>query len=313
LPTSASGIATDALIVPNNRLAALQQQTQPTSLSPLSGHNTPINDRVGYSNSNMLLNHDLNIEQSMRARANKILNEKIHVIHTLIQYQEEYESPKEEDLRSIAPYDDSRSDREFKHITEMTILTVKLVVEFAKKVPGFDQLTREDQITLLKAGASEIMMLRSTRKYDIKTDSILFANNQPFTRENYRRAHIGDIADAMFNFCRSTVILRLDSAEYALITALIIFSERQNLREPEKVEFIQDQYLELMQAYVESREQSEKCKFARLLALLPELRALNVVNSDVCFSLRVKNHKLPDFLAEIWDVNQERPENNDER
>lgn len=247
----------------------------------------------------------------MRARANKILDERIHIINTLIQYQEEYESPKEEDLRSVAPYDDSRSDKEFKHMAEMTILTVKLVVEFAKKAPYFDQLTREDQITLLKAGASEIMMLRSTRKYDIKTDSILFANNQPFTRENYRRAHIGDIADAMFNFCRSTVILRLDPAEYALITALIIFSERQNLREPEKVESIQEFYLELMQAYVESREQSEKCKFARLLALLPELRALNVVNSDVCFALRVKNHHLPEFLAEIWDVNQERQENDD--
>ena len=68
-----------------------------------------------------------------------------------------------------------------------------------------------------------------------------------------------------------------------------------------------------MQAYVESREHSEKCKFARLLALLPELRALNVVNSDVCFSLRAKNHHLPEFLAEIWDVNQERQENDDQR
>lgn len=246
----------------------------------------------------------------MRERATKILAERIDIINDLIRYQEEYESPKEEDLKNVAPYDESRSEKEFKHITEMTILTVKLVVEFAKKVWGFEQLTREDQITLLKAGASEIMMLRSTRKYDIKTDSILFANNQPFTRENYRRAHIGDIADAMFNFCRSTVILRLDPAEYALITALIIFSERQNLREPEKVERIQEYYLELMQAYVESHEQSEKCKFARLLALLPELRALNVVNSDVCFSLRVKNHHLPEFLAEIWDVKQE---NDDQR
>lgn len=313
LPTSASGIPADTLLVPNNRLASLHQHTQPTSLSPLSGHNTPINDRLGYLNGNMLVNQDLTIEQTMRARANKILQERIDILNTLIQYQEEYESPKEEDLRKVAPYDDSQSDREFKHMTDMTILTVKLVVEFAKKAPYFDQLTREDQITLLKAGASEIMMLRSTRKYDIKTDSILFANNQPFTRENYKRAHIGDIADAMFNFCRSTVILRLDPAEYALITALIIFSERQNLREPEKVESIQEFYLELMQAYVESREHGEKCKFARLLALLPELRALNVVNSDVCFSLRVKNHHLPEFLAEIWDVNQERQENDDQR
>jgi len=42
------------------------------------------------------------------------------------------------------------SEAKFKHITEMTILTVQLTVEFAKRLPGFDTLLREDQITLLK-------------------------------------------------------------------------------------------------------------------------------------------------------------------
>lgn len=32
----------------------------------------------------------------------------------------------------------------------MTILTVQLIVEFSKRVPFFDRLYREDQITLLK-------------------------------------------------------------------------------------------------------------------------------------------------------------------
>lgn len=257
------------------------------------------------------INQGLTMEQRLHIRAQQILEERGNIIADLIKYQEEFESPKDEDIKNVHPYNEGQGESQLRHFTEMTILTVRLIVEFAKKVYGFETLTREDQITLLKASASEVMMLRSTRKYDIKTDSILFANNQPFTRENYRKAHIGEIADAMFNFCRSTVILRLDPAEYALITALIIFSERPNLREPEKVESIQEYYLELMQAYVESREQSERCKFARLLSLLPELRALGIVNSDVCFSLKVKNHRLPEFLAEIWDVNQEKQENDD--
>lgn len=41
-------------------------------------------------------------------------------------------------------------DMKYRHITEMTILTVQLIVEFAKSLPGFDKLLREDQITLLK-------------------------------------------------------------------------------------------------------------------------------------------------------------------
>lgn len=68
------------------------------------------------------------------------------------------------------------------------------------------------------------MMLRCSRKYDIKTDSIVYANNQPYTRENYRSASVGDSADALFNFCRSMCILKVDNAEYALLTAIVIFS-----------------------------------------------------------------------------------------
>lgn len=48
-------------------------------------------------------------------------------------------------------YDDEKqSDTTYRIITEMTILTVQLIVEFAKRLPGFDKLVREDQITLLK-------------------------------------------------------------------------------------------------------------------------------------------------------------------
>ena len=42
------------------------------------------------------------------------------------------------------------TQKRFQHITEMTILTVQLIVEFSKRVPYFDRLFREDQITLLK-------------------------------------------------------------------------------------------------------------------------------------------------------------------
>ena len=45
---------------------------------------------------------------------------------------------------------DTDGEAKFKHITEMTILTVQLTVEFSKRLPGFDTLLREDQITLLK-------------------------------------------------------------------------------------------------------------------------------------------------------------------
>ncbi|RWS26353.1 ecdysone receptor-like protein [Leptotrombidium deliense] len=228
------------------------------------------------------------------------------MIKKLVYFQEEFESPADEDVKKITtfPLGETEEDslKRFQHITEMTILTVQLIVEFSKRVPGFDTLLREDQITLLKACSSEVMMLRCSRKYDIKTDSIVYANNQPYTRENYLSASVGDSADALFNFCRNMCVLKVDNAEYALLTAIVIFSERPQLIEPKKVEKIQEFYIDTLKAYVDNNRPPGKSYFAKLLAILTELRTLGNMNSEMCFSLKVQNKKLPAFLAEIWDI-----------
>ena len=81
-------------------------------------------------------------------------------------------------------------------------------------------------------------------------------------------------------------------------------AERQGLVEPQKVEKIQEYYLETLRAYVENHRSPHKSKFAKLLAVLTELRSLGNTNSEVCFSLKVQNKKLPPFLAEIWDIQE---------
>lgn len=106
-----------------------------------------------------------------------LTNPQDEMIKKLVYFQEEFESPSEEDVKKITvsltieprqywlicsiflqpfPLGESEADslKRFQHVTEMTILTVQLIVEFSKRVPGFDTLLREDQITLLKVGQS---------------------------------------------------------------------------------------------------------------------------------------------------------------
>ena len=72
--------------------------------------------------------------------------------------------------------------------------------------------------------------------------------------------------------------------------------------EARKVEKIQEIYLEALQAYVMNHRVRPMTEFAKLLSVLTELRTLGNLNSEMCFSLKLKNKKLPPFLAEIWDV-----------
>lgn len=53
-------------------------------------------------------------------------------------------------LQSSPDENESQHDVSFRHITEITILTVQLIVEFAKGLPAFTKIPQEDQITLLK-------------------------------------------------------------------------------------------------------------------------------------------------------------------
>lgn len=53
-------------------------------------------------------------------------------------------------FQSTPDENESQHDVSFRHITEITILTVQLIVEFAKGLPAFTKIPQEDQITLLK-------------------------------------------------------------------------------------------------------------------------------------------------------------------
>lgn len=62
---------------------------------------------------------------------------------------------------------EEQADMRFRHITEITILTVQLIVEFAKRLPGFDKLLREDQIALLKVRYTQVFtcLMENERAY----------------------------------------------------------------------------------------------------------------------------------------------------
>ena len=235
--------------------------------------------------------------------------EEEELINRLVYFQDEYEQPSGDDLKRIDQSVEEESDDDcsdsiangrLRHITETTILTVQLIVEFSKRLPGFQSLCRDDQVTLLKACSSEVMMLRGARRYDSKTECIVFANNKPYTRENYLEADLEN--DDLFKFCQTMSNMKIDNEEYALLTAIVIFSERQNLKEPKRVEMIQEIYVEILQAYMNNKRSRENVRFAKLLSVLTELRSLGNANSEKCFSLKVKNKKLPKFLEEIWDI-----------
>uniref|UniRef100_A0A914W4F0 Ecdysone receptor n=1 Tax=Plectus sambesii TaxID=2011161 RepID=A0A914W4F0_9BILA len=219
--------------------------------------------------------------------------EQQELINRLVTSQQQFDMPSDEALSKLSTFCQSNTTNKpqaFQHLAELTIINVQLIVEFTKHLPGFSTLNAEDKRTLQKACATEVLMMRTAHRYDSKTDTIVLGNQSTswaYNRDAYKQAGMGSLTDAIFDFAKSMSKLRVDSAEYALLTAIAIFSERPGLIEQKKVEDIQEVYTSTLQAYIDVHRPKNRTVFARLLMKLTDLRTLGSEHADMLCALKI--------------------------
>ncbi|OCT87623.1 hypothetical protein XELAEV_18021320mg [Xenopus laevis] len=196
--------------------------------------------------------------------------------------------------------EDVGSDDNFVFLTEMATRHVQILVEFTKKLPGFQTLDHEDQIALLKGSAVEAMFLRSAELFNRK----LFESHTDILEERIRKSGIShDYINPMFNFYKSVGELKMVEEEYALLTAVVILTpDRQYLKDKESVEKLQETFLHVLEKICKRHHPDNPQHFARLLGRLTELRTFSHHHADMLMSWRVNDHKFTPLLCEIWDV-----------
>ncbi|KAF0042876.1 hypothetical protein F2P81_004213 [Scophthalmus maximus] len=209
--------------------------------------------------------------------------------------------PQSQDLQSR----EVRQQR-FAHFTELAIMSVQEIVDFAKQLPGFLELTREDQIALLKTSTIEIMLLETSRRYNPAIDSITFLKDFSYNKEDFAKAGLQfEFINPIFEFSKGMNDLHLDEAEYALLIAINIFSaDRPNVQDHDLVERLQQPYVDALRSYIMIKRPHDHLMFPRMLMKLVSLRTLSSVHSEQVFALRLQDKKLPPLLSEIWDVNE---------
>ncbi|KAH9494969.1 hypothetical protein Btru_020722 [Bulinus truncatus] len=162
-------------------------------------------------------------------------------------------------------------------ITELSSAGVVLIVDFAKKIPGFSTLSTSDQITLLKAACLEIMILRISIRYDLDTDTMQFSNGLSLTREQLKRGGFGPLTSTIFSFAASLKRMNCDETEYAMLSSICLISgDRSGLHDTERIEQMQEPLLEALKHYIRSRRPDQKHSFAKMLMKLTDLRSISV-------------------------------------
>ncbi|XP_063145802.1 oxysterols receptor LXR-alpha [Candoia aspera] len=243
----------------------------------------------------------------------KMTPEQLVMIEKLVAAQQQCNQRSFTDRLKVTPWPqisdplhrEARQQR-FAHFTELAIISVQEIVDFAKQLPGFLELTREDQIALLKTSTIEVMLLETSRRYNPETESITFLKDLSYNRDDFSKAGLQiEFINPIFGFSKSMNELQLSDAEYALLIAISIFSpDRPNVQDQSLVEKLQHTYVEALHSYICIHRPNDHLMFPRMLMKLVSLRTLSSVHSEQVFALRLQDKKLPPLLSEIWDVNE---------
>ena len=203
----------------------------------------------------------------------------------------------------------SQPEKQRQCMIKLTYITTQLIVEFAKKVPGFELLDVDKKVTNLKSAASEIMIIRTADRYQISDKKIQFQDNSLVDRQAFNTlvSENANYVDPMFNWCdRMKRELQVDMTEICLLACICLFK-------PDRPGMIRDagldhvsfnnrmlaHYKNVLRAYQQQQHVKVKNKFERLLRELEELKGIATEQNKMLHTF--KKGMLPKLLGEeLW-------------
>ncbi|XP_072223391.1 nuclear receptor subfamily 1, group D, member 4a [Leuresthes tenuis] len=165
---------------------------------------------------------------------------------------------------------------------------VKEVVEFAKGIPGFQELSQQDQVVLLKSGTFQVLMVRFCTLFNAEQRTVTFLNGQTYPLSTLRALGMNSLLDAMFEFSEKLGSLGLEPDEMALFMAVVLVSaDRSGISDMQAVEQLQEGLISALRSLITRRRPDNTNLFPKLLLRLPDLRTLNNLHSDKLLAFRI--------------------------
>ncbi|XP_034560606.1 nuclear receptor subfamily 1 group D member 2b [Notolabrus celidotus] len=165
---------------------------------------------------------------------------------------------------------------------------VREVVEFAKKIPGFRDLSQPDQVSLLKAGTFEVLVVRFASLFDLKDRTVTFLGGKKYSVDTLKAMGAGDLLNSMLDFSEKLLNLGLSEEEMSLFTAVVLVSaDRSGIENVNSVEALQETLIRALRSLITKNHPNESAIFTKLLLKLPDLRSLNNMHSEQLLAFKV--------------------------
>ncbi|KAI8496195.1 Nuclear receptor sub 4 group A member 2 [Branchiostoma belcheri] len=190
---------------------------------------------------------------------------------------EEGESPKSDTERVQQFYD-------------LLCSSIEVIRTWAEKIPGFPDLLKEDQELLFQSACLELFVLRLAYRSAPSEERLVFCNGAVLHQQQCVRS-FGEWINYIMEFSKSLHAMNVDISAFACMAALVLITERHGLKEPEKVEELQNKIISSLRDHVtyNVHAQNRPHYFSKLLVKLPELRTLSVQGLQRIFYLKLED------------------------
>nr|XP_004668600.1 vitamin D3 receptor isoform X2 [Jaculus jaculus]XP_045008044.1 vitamin D3 receptor isoform X2 [Jaculus jaculus] len=194
------------------------------------------------------------------------------------------------------------------HLADLVSYSIQKVIGFAKMIPGFRDLTSDDQIVLLKSSAIEVIMLRSNQSFTMD-DMSWDCGTQDYkydVTDVTKAGHTLELIEPLIKFQVGLKKLNLHEEEHVLLMAICIVSpDRPGVQDAKLIESIQDRLSNTLQTYIRCRHPPPGSHqlYAKMIQKLADLRSLNEEHSKQYRSLSVQpesSMKLTPLVLEVF-------------
>ncbi|XP_046896716.1 nuclear receptor subfamily 1, group D, member 4a [Hypomesus transpacificus] len=183
---------------------------------------------------------------------------------------------------------DRSSQQVWESFSQCFTPAVKEVVEFAKGIPGFQELSQHDQVMLLKSGTFQVLMVRFCTLFNAQERTVTFLNGQTYPLASLRALGMDCLLDAMFEFSEKLGSLGLEPDEMALFMAVVLVSaDCSGIADVRALEHLQEGLIRALRSLITRRRPDDASLFPKLLLRLPDLRTLNCQHSDKLLAFRI--------------------------
>uniref|UniRef100_A0A8C3SR67 Nuclear receptor subfamily 4 group A member 1 n=1 Tax=Chelydra serpentina TaxID=8475 RepID=A0A8C3SR67_CHESE len=168
--------------------------------------------------------------------------------------------------------------------------SMDVIRKWAEQIRGFQELPKEDQDLLLESAFLELFILRLAYRSKPEEGKLIFCNGVVLHRMQCVRG-FGEWIDSILEFSHSLHRMSIDVPSFSCLAALVIITDRHGLKDPKKVEDLQNQIVSCLKDHVTSAtsEQSRPSCLSKLLGKLPELRTLCTQGLQRIFYLKLED------------------------